>query len=88
MRGLELRRLYLALDDRFASDSLLGVFFVIWEWLNSLVVAEFGWVRWFEGSIVLDSWCSLGLGSPVWNRDVLSNSVLVCIEEMRLLDHL
>ena len=88
MRGLELRRLYLALDDRFASDSLLGVFLVIREWTNSLVIAGLGRVRWFEGSIVLDSWCSLGLGGPVWNRDVLSNSVLVRIEEMGLLDHL
>ena len=77
MRGLELGRLYIALDDRFASDGLLGVFFVIREWTNSLVIAGLGRVRWFEGFIVLDSWCSLGLGGPVWNRDVLSNSVLV-----------
>ena len=88
MRGLELGRLYLALDDCFASDSLLGVFLVIREWTNSLVIAGLGRVRWFEGSIVLDGRSSLGLGGPVWNRDVLSNSVLVRIEEMRLLDHL
>ena len=88
MRGLELRRLYLALDDRFASDWLLGVFLVIGEWANSLVIARLGRIRWFEGSIVLDGWSSLGLGCSVWNRDVFSNSILVRIEEMSLLNHL
>ena len=88
MRGLELRRLYLALDDSFASDGLLGVFFIIGERANSLVIAGLGRVRWFEGSVMLDSWRSLGLGGPVWKRDVLSNNLLVCIEEMSLLDHL
>ena len=77
VRGLELRRLYLALDDSFASDGLLGVFFIIGERANSLVIASLGRVRWFEGSVMLDSWRSLGLGGPVWKRDVLSNNVLV-----------
>ena len=77
MRGLELWRLNFALDDCFACYGLLGVFLVIWEWLNSLVVAEFGWVRWFECSIMLDCWSSLGLRGPVWNWDVLSNNGLV-----------
>ena len=88
MRGLELRWLYLALDDHFAFEGLLGVFLVHGEWGNSLVIAELGRVRWFEGPIVLDGWRSLGLRFPVWNDDVLTYHVLVLIEEMRLLDHL
>ena len=88
MRGLELRWLYLALDDHFAFEGLLGVFLVQGEWGNSLVIAELGRVRWFEGPIVLDSWRSLGLRGPVGNGDVLTYHVLVLIEEMRLLDHL
>ena len=77
VRGLELRRLYLALDDSFASDGFLGVFFIIGERANSLVITGLGRVRWFEGSVMLDSWRSLGLGGPVRKRDVLSNNVLV-----------
>ena len=88
MCGLEFCLLLLALDGHFAGQRLFGVFLVVGEWRNRLVVALLRWVSGFEGLIVLDKWSGLWLGGTVWDRRVLFKDRFMRIELVSFLGSL
>ena len=85
MGWLELSPLFLTFDGHLASHRFLRVLLVVGEWSNRLVITFLARVRWFEGLIVFNEGSSLGLGCSVWDRNVLSNNLLICVELVCLL---
>jgi len=69
----------------FACQRRLGVLLVDRELLERHGVARARRVRWLEGSVVLHGWRRLGLGFTRGNIDILTDDVLVVVEQMRLL---
>ena len=86
MRGLELGFLILLFHS--ASYVLEGVFHVLGEWAQRFIVADFGWVRWFEGLVVLHQRWGLLARLTSWIRSIFSDGGFIRVEKFSASDFL